>query len=187
MSESPERRPDREAAQILAELERIVALRRARSTAEHLVSGPRHSGRLLGTLLVTRGFLMPDELAHALAVQQQSGERLGEVLKRLRLIEDNDLAELLAEQLRLDTIRLDRVSVDVAIARLLPKNEMRARAAFPFRRRDAHIDVALADPTDEVTVALLVQALGGPIRLYVTTRADVEAALDRLPDRRTTV
>jgi len=187
MSEPSELRPDREAARVLEELERIAAVRRARSTSQQLAAGPRHSGRLLGALLVTRGFLMPDELGSALAIQQQTGERLGEILVRLGLIEKGDLAELLAEQLRLDTVRLERVTIDPEIAGLLPRGEIRALAALPFRRRDAHIDIAIADPTDQVTIALLAQALGMPVRLYVTTRADIEAAVDRLPDRRTRV
>ena len=189
MTDAPERRPDREAAELLEQLERIVAVRRARARTrgEHIVTGPRHTGRLLGALLVTRGFLMPNELEHALTVQEKSGERLGQILMRLGLIEDTDLAELLAEQLRLDTVRLDRVVVDPEVARLVPKGEARSLAALPFRRRDSHVDVAVADPTDEIMLDVLTRFLGAPVRLYVATRAAIDAAIDQLPDRQSAV
>ena len=54
-----------EVARVIKELERIVA---ARGTAWPIgVVGPRHSGRRLGALLVTRGFMMQDELERALS------------------------------------------------------------------------------------------------------------------------
>ena len=41
------------------------------------------------------------------------------------------------------------------------------------------MDVAIADPTDDDTVAELMGILGAPLRLFLATRADIDAAVDR--------
>src|SRR6266567_979782 len=91
-----------EAERVARRLEELVNARRAetRATAPgspsgssaRTTSGPmslapvvgkRHSGRLLGSLLVDRGFLNSDEIEYALAKQPDSGKPLGQILVEL--------------------------------------------------------------------------------------------------------
>jgi hypothetical protein len=196
MSEHVDQTADMDANRVLEHLKKIAAARRGRSPAPHpsgggfvegtpesLVVGPRHSGRTLGALLVPRGFLTGDELQHVLSLQRRSGERLGEIVVRLGLISDSDLVELLAEQLRMPTIDLDRVTIDWAVARLISKTEARTFGILPVRRDNDHIDVAIADPTDKRAPDFLARQLDAPIRLYLATRAAIDAAVDGLTDQ----
>jgi hypothetical protein len=144
------------------------------------VVGARHSGRLLGNLLVTRGFLVEAELDYALARQASAGDPIGEILVDLGLITERDLVELLAEQLRMEVVSLDRIEVDRALLALVPPAEARRRAALPLRRVDGHIEVAIADPSNAAAIAGLMVMLGAPLRLFLATRADIDAAVDRL-------
>jgi type II secretion system (T2SS) protein E len=143
------------------------------------VVGARHSGRLLGNLLVTRGFIVEGELNYALARQASTGDPIGEILVELGLITDRDLVELLAEQLRMHVVDLSRVDCDPDVLALLSKTEARRRAALPLRRVHGLIEVAVAEPTDDAAVAELMTMLGVPLRLFLATRADIVAAVER--------
>ena len=53
---------------------------------------------MLGELLVKRGLISPWNLTRALLAQQESGQRLGEVLIEMRLVSRADLVEVMEEQ-----------------------------------------------------------------------------------------
>jgi hypothetical protein len=159
---------------------RVTPARAAPESGGPGVLGARHSGRLLGNLLVTRGFIVESELHYALARQATSGVPIGQILVDLGLITDRDLVELLAEQLRMQVIDLSRVAADRETLARLSKSEARRLAALPLRLVDGHIDVAVADPSDEDSVSELISRLGAPLRLFLATRADIDAAVDRL-------
>jgi hypothetical protein len=144
------------------------------------VVGARHTGRLLGNLLVTRGFIVESELSYALARQATTGGPIGQILVDLGLITDRDLVELLAEQMRMQVMDLSRADSDRVLRNLVPKADARRLAALPLKRVDGQIDVAIADPTDENAVAELMNRLGAPLRLFLATRADIDSAVDRI-------
>ncbi|MCU1464887.1 MAG: type secretory pathway, ATPase PulE/Tfp pilus assembly pathway, ATPase PilB [Actinomycetia bacterium] len=179
-------RPDsrEEEARLIAErLAALVESRRARpATAFAPVMGARHSGRLLGNLLLTRGFLVEPELNYALARQATTGAPIGEVLVELGLISERDLVELLAEQLRMEVVDLTRVECDRSVALRLPEYVARRLGALPVRRAGERIDVVIGDPTDDEAVRELTVRLGSPLRLLLAPRADIDAAIDRLYD-----
>ena len=185
-SESFPRPSSREAeARLIAErLAALVESRRVRPVARVApfarVVGARHSGRLLGNLLLTRGFLVESELNYALARQATSGEPIGQVLVDLGLITERDLVELLAEQLRMEVVDLRRVECDRTIAFRLPRHVAHRLGALPVRRVGEQIDVVIAAPTDDDAVGELTQRLGQPLRLLLAPRAEIDATIDRL-------
>jgi len=52
----------------------------------------------LGQLVLRRGAVSRQQLAHAIAIQRLSGERLGHVLVRLEYLGETDLDHLLGQQ-----------------------------------------------------------------------------------------
>jgi hypothetical protein len=158
-----------------------AALPSARPSAPAVggVVGARHTGRLLGNLLLTRGFLVETELQYALARQASTGDPIGQILVDLGLITDRDLVELLAEQMRMEVIVLARLERDPATLSLLSKDAASRLAVLPLRRVDGQIEVAVADPTDEGALEELMRLLGAPLRLFLATRADIDAAIER--------
>jgi len=142
------------------------------------VGGARHSGRLLGNLLVDRGFVHPDEIQYALARQHDSGMPLGQILVELGLLDERVLLELLAEQLRMETIDLRRTTIDRAICVLLAEGDARRLCAVPVSRTGRQIDVAIANPTNNAVVRELVEILCAPVRLLLASRSEIEATID---------
>ncbi len=170
--------PQQEAATIERRLAALLESRRAGGTSVGVV-GARHSGRLLGNLLVTRGYIVESELNYALGRQASTSEPIGRILVDLGLITDRDLVELLAEQLRMQVVDLTRFKCDREVLALLPAAEARRRVALPLRWVDGMVEVAVAEPTDDHGVAELMAIIGTPMRLVLATRADIAAAVDR--------
>jgi hypothetical protein len=144
------------------------------------VPGTRHTGRLLGNLLVTRGFVTEDELQYALSLQAESGHPIGQILVELGLITEGDLVELLAEQRRMQVVDPARVKCDAELLARLPKADAHRLCALPIRVADGQVDVAIADPSNGNAIAELMNLLGGRLRLFLATRAAIDAAIDRV-------
>ena len=165
---------DSDALTVLEALEALAAKRR------NVLRGAQHTGRLIGNLLVNRGFLTADELEVALREHRRSGERLGEAAVRLGYISDRALAEVLAEQLRLPLVDLRRTQIDIAVATLLPYEDTARTHMLPFRLTDDGIDVAAVDPSDEQAVTSLVRRLRFPVLFHVASVSDVQIAISRI-------
>jgi Type II secretion system (T2SS), protein E, N-terminal domain len=144
------------------------------------VVGARHSGRLLGTLLVLRGYVTPAELQQALAKQRDLGLPLGRTLVELGFLEEQALTDALAEQLRIETIDLGRTTIDPATMNLLSQEDARRLCALPIRRTTDGIDVAIGDPTKYDAVGELVRNLSAPVRLFLAAPIDIVATIDRV-------
>ena len=135
-SESASPAPASDEALLVAErLSALLERRRAESGSSAAVRGTvigaRHSGRLLGNLLLTRAYLVDSELEYVLRRQAETGGALGEILLDLGLITERDLLDLLAEQLRMEVVDPARLDVDRATLALLPADEARRHAALP--------------------------------------------------------
>lgn len=187
---------------VLAALEAVARTRAAgpaqppaepsRPEAPLPVERGRHTGRLLGVLLVTRGMIMQSDLDAALEWQAVCGRRLGEILVEKGLVTEHDLMDMLAEQQRLPTFRLGRTPVDDEVVAMLDRRVVWRLQAVPFRRSGAGFDVVVADPTDEAMLTELWSMLGAPLRVYVAPWPDVaslinahgrDASTDRPPAR----
>jgi hypothetical protein len=144
------------------------------------VPGTRHTGRLLGNLLVTRAFVTEAELQYALSLQAESGNPIGQILVELGLISEGDLVELLAEQRRMQTIDPTRVTCDGDLLARLPKADAHRLCALPIRVADGQVDVAIADPSNGNAITELMTLLDGRLRLFLATRAAIDAAIDRV-------
>lgn len=184
LRETPSRWDKASLAEIEARLEELVGQRRAASREPAAVSDPRviggrHTGRLLGNLLVNRGHLVESELHYALEEQAATGRRLGEVVVALGLISDHALSEVLGEQYDLDVVHLGRIVPDVGLVQSIPASLARRVAIVAFARSGAYVDVAVADPTDERAIADVAALIGANLRLHVAPARDILDIIDR--------
>jgi general secretion pathway protein E len=103
---------------------------------------------LLGEILMQRSGLSPESLDKALAKQREEGGLIGEVLVRMKLIDEDQLALALSLQAEMDYLsdlgRAEDIPVDL-IDRL-PINFARQRLVLPLRREGGRVVVAVADP-----------------------------------------
>ena len=108
----------------------------------------------LGTLLIEDGLINEAQLASALAESTQTGERIGETVVRHGWATEDDIARLLAEQVRLDYLQRASIFFDGEALGRLTREDAQRLEALPTRVRDGRVVVAVSDPTTERLAAV---------------------------------
>jgi type IV pilus assembly protein PilB len=134
----------------------------------------------LGTLLLRDGLISSEQLEHALAEKEQTGRRLGEIFVSLGWVQAGELARLLAEQHGLEYVDLATADLDPGAFSLLPEKYARRYEALPIRfLAEDMVLVAVADPTNVVASDDLRLAMGLNMRLAVAAATDLARLIDR--------
>jgi general secretion pathway protein E len=131
---------------------------------------------LLGEILVARCGVAPDSIERALAKQREEGGLIGEVLVRLKLIDEDQLALALALQFdmpyRRDLPRAEDIAEDM-IDRL-PINFARQRVVLPIGRDGTgRVMLAVADPHAVEVIDAVSVLLGEPVEPVVASNAKI--------------
>lgn len=133
-------------------------------------------GLPLGTLIHRAGLLAAGEVEAALEEGNATGRRLGEILVARGLLEERQVAELIAGQKGLPFVELDPDAVDPAARALLPQIGATRYGALAVGIEDGVVVVAIADPGNEAVVAFVEDHLADRYRLVVAPRAQIERA-----------
>ncbi len=100
----------------------------------------------LGEMLLEAGVIDETQLRSALADQRRWGRSLGRTLVEMRLIAEDALVDVLAKQLGVQSIDLDRAEIPAHILALVPPDVARNSRVLPFAQSGRFLDVAMADP-----------------------------------------
>jgi type IV pilus assembly protein PilB len=134
----------------------------------------------LGTLLTNAGVITAEHLESALAVKEETGQRLGEILVDLGFTDERAIAGALAKQYNLELLELHEIELDNAVVRLLPEALARRFEALPIKRLpDGALLVAVTDPANLRTADDLRLALGTNLRLAVADPGQMHLTLAR--------
>ena len=135
----------------------------------------------LGALLLREGLITPEQLELGLLEQEGSGRRLGEILVSFGWVTGREVARALAEQYELDFVDLREVEVENETAMLLREKLARRYGALPLKTMpDGLLLVAIADPTNVSAAAALRLALDRDIHLAVADQSELANAIDQL-------
>ena len=128
----------------------------------------------LGTLIFRAGLLPAETIESALEEGVKTGKRLGEILTERGLLKEVDLARLLAGQKGLDFVPVREHIVDPAAASLFTHDQARLFRALPYAFEDGVPVVAIPDPTDDVVLRNIREAIGrDEVRFVVSTRGEI--------------
>jgi hypothetical protein len=128
----------------------------------------------LGTLIFRAGLLPAETIENALEEGVKTGKRLGEILTERGLIQEADLARLLAGQKGLNFVTLREQIVDPAAAGLFSEDQARLFRALPYAFEEGVPVVAIADPTDDVLTRNVREALArDDARFVVSIRSEL--------------
>jgi type IV pilus assembly protein PilB len=127
----------------------------------------------LGTLIFREGLLSAEQLEDALGESVKRGKRLGQVLVERGLLEEAQVARILARQKSLDYVDLGETAVDPATAALLSSDTAWHAHAVAIAVSDGTPVVAVEDPSDEEALTAVAQALGTQPRFVVATRSEI--------------
>jgi len=105
------------------------------------------SKRLIGQILLKNGALTADQLDEGLAKQEDSTKRIGEILRDLGYVKEDDLLGALAEQLGLPFLKsITPDMVDRDLIAKIPRNYAQTNRVIPLKREDDVVSVATPDP-----------------------------------------
>jgi general secretion pathway protein E len=140
---------------------------------------------LLGEILVSRCRVASDAIERALVRQREEGGLIGEVLVRLKLIDEDQLAQALAIQFDLDYTRdLPRADdIPVDLIDKLPINFARQREVMPLRRENGRVVIAVADPHAVEVIDAVAVLLGEPVEPVVVASGRIIDHINKVYSR----
>jgi type IV pilus assembly protein PilB len=139
------------------------------------------SRRLIGDVLVDLGFVTREVVDAAVAMSRQQGKPTGQILVESGAIGQRELARALAERFGVDYIDLSVFEVDMGTVSLIPIETAKRYRAVPVGRLpDGSVLLAMADPTNIVTVDEISMLTGEKITPASVEREDLSALLGRL-------
>jgi len=128
----------------------------------------------LGELLVESGIITIKTLERALSRQQGSGKRLGIVLEEMGVITQEELIEALAQQFGFQTVKgIAARNFPEQLLELIPEEIAVGKLVFPLTWREGVLELAVTDPFDTDTIALLEKKSATRIVPVLATRDDI--------------
>ena len=140
-------------------------------------AGVTTRGLRLGEYLIHGGLITPTQLNQALTRQRDTGGRLGEVLVAMGAISEQSLAHALAAFFGTDVADLRRQKPDPAVLSLLKEEVARHYMAIPLSLDGETLQIAVAEPTDELRDALAHENVH-VVHLLVAPLSDIHWAID---------
>ncbi len=102
----------------------------------------------IGTLLIKKNLIRPEDLEEALEYQKKNGGKLGEVLVLLKKVSWKQLSSVLEDKFDIDFVDLREVVIDPAATGLVPEALARKHTLMPIEVTEKTLTVAVAYPDD---------------------------------------
>src|SRR5579884_2317238 len=139
------------------------------------------SRRLIGDVVVDMGFAERAAVDEAVRISRTQGLTTGEILIDSGALRQDQLARALAERLGVDYVDLSVFEIDVGAVALLAPDVAKRYEAVPVTFMPDHsVLLAMADPTNVVTIDEISMITGREVRPAAAARADLNALIARL-------
>jgi adsorption protein B len=135
--------------------------------------------RRLGDLLLEKRLITVSQLEAALQRQQQSGRRLGTILRHSGLVSEDHIVEALAEQEHLPFRSVDPYSIPREVVCGFPRALAIRHSIFPLEDDGTRVVVAALRPIGESLRAQFEARLSRRLDICLTTESDMAFALCR--------
>jgi general secretion pathway protein E len=133
----------------------------------------------LGEILEERGLVSSQDLARALTVQNETGERTGKILIDLGFVSERDVLSSLAIQLDVPLFDGEFPAVPVEADRL-GYRFLRSSLVLPLHREESVLSVGMADPADSQSRSAIRLRTGLELRVFLMPEAEIVGQLGRL-------
>jgi type IV pilus assembly protein PilB len=158
--------------------------RREGERASKGVYPARHSGRssrMIGEVVVDLGFADRDTVEHAVTVAREQGRPTGQVLVEQGVLRHDQLARVVAERFGLDYVDLSVYDLDMGAVHLIGAEAAKRYRAVPVGfAEDGTLLLAMADPTNVLTIDDVAMITGRRVRVAVASVEDLGLLLTKL-------
>ena len=177
VAEPRERAPEDARAEPLRE--RRESERAGRGVYPARASG--RSSRMIGEVVVDLGFADRDTVEEAVRVAREQGRPTGEVLVDQGVLRHDQLARVVAERFGLDYIDLSVYDLDMGAVHLIGADAAKRYRAVPVGfTEDGTLLLAMADPTNVLTIDDVGMITGRRVRVAVASVEDLDLLVTRL-------
>jgi type IV pilus assembly protein PilB len=132
----------------------------------------------LKKLLLDSGLVKPEALEEAMP-KSESGETLQVAVIKKKLISDKDLVKIYAKSIDVPFVELGEVKIPREVLLKIPERIARKYQVILFGAEEDTLSLAMADPEDFQAADFITKQVGGKLKTYIATSADILAALDQ--------
>jgi type IV pilus assembly protein PilB len=128
----------------------------------------------LGQRLLEKGLITGEELSEALLEQSLTGEKLGRVLVKLKMISESTLNELLGiKEMN------PGEAIDQQLLRIIPEELIRRYKVFPVKKDKNRLYIAMADTLNVMAIDDLRLVTGLDIEPLVASEKEINALIEK--------
>lgn len=131
----------------------------------------------LGEILVSAGLITEEQLNEALEEQEESGERLGKILKSLGYIQGIELAAALSTQLNIPYVSLSDYNLSEELAEIIPEDVARERRLIPIEELEDQVVIAVADPLNVAAMDEIKMMVGKAVEPVIAAEEEIKNAM----------
>lgn len=134
----------------------------------------------MGEILVSQGKVSEEQIRLATEMQREDRRDLGDILLSLGYVTTTDLAQAVAQRLKLGFMELTDNDVDRGLLTMIDQRILRKHGVMPVRLEDGNLFVAMSDPKDLYALEDLRMISGYPITPVVATAEDIRRVQSKL-------
>jgi type IV pilus assembly protein PilB len=135
--------------------------------------------RSVGSILVARGYINEQALDGAIAVQQHTNERLLKILIDQGFIDDDIMAQVLAEQWHMPFVDVMAEQIGSDVLALVDQERAKRYGFVAFKREEGVVSIALSDPTNIELMDYLLVTYGRETKFFVAPKNAIYGAIEK--------
>ncbi len=133
--------------------------------------------KTLQGLLLEKNIITERQLNKAKNIQNQTLERLEDILLRTGLITEDELLEVWSELLNIPICDFKGIKLDAKIIASVPESQAREYSLIPVKKEGSTITIAMADPFDIMAIDLVKFLTQCNVKVVIARRSDIEFAI----------
>ncbi len=137
----------------------------------------------LGELLVRNELINDQQLHDALEDQKSHGGRLGSSLIKLGFVKEEQLSAFLSKQYGVPSINLAEFEIDADVIRQIPPEVAQKYQIVPVNRAGSTLIVAMNDPSNIFAIDDIKFMTGFNVEVVVATESSIKTAIDQYYDQ----
>jgi type IV pilus assembly protein PilB len=130
-------------------------------------------------ILVSKGFISPDQIEEASALQQSTGAKLADALVKLGYVTAEQVVSAQAEKAGVQFVDLTEITIPQAVVELVPESVARENVVLPLTQENGTLKIIMSDPQDFDTVQKLQFILNKDIQPVLAVREQIVEAINR--------
>ena len=140
------------------------------------------SNNRIGELLLKSQLINQEQLAHALSELKTTPGRLGSTLVRLGYLSNEELTNFLSVQFGIPAVNLQDFSIPSEVVELITSDLANKHHILPINRIGSTLIIATCDPTDLSAIDDIKFITGYNVETTVASEASIKEAIDKFYD-----